>query len=136
MYAEISNIEFKIPVFLFIDLKKAFDSISLDGILNMTVKINLPRNIFSSIKEIYSKIQTLIETGSNKSRAISIGKGPILIMDEMISEIILEVRRDVKIGNMEFKIINLTDDTVLLAQRKIIYRLLYKFKLTAAKYNT
>jgi hypothetical protein len=58
-----------------IDLRKAFDKVKLEDILNILKNGNLPGNIINVIKEICANIQALIKTESSISREFLVKKG-------------------------------------------------------------
>jgi hypothetical protein len=65
----------------------------------MLEKMNLPRNIFSIIKQIYSR-EIPVRKGVSQGDFLS----PTFVMNEIINEINSEVRHDVKVRNMDLKI--------------------------------
>jgi hypothetical protein len=58
-----------------VDLRKFFDKVKLEDILDILKKENLPGNIINFIKEIYTENQVLIKSESGIARDLLIKKG-------------------------------------------------------------
>lgn len=109
----------------FIDVKKAFDSVSHDTIILAARRMGVPDRLLSYLRNIYTDVETRLRVEGELSEPISIGQGvrqgdplsPVLfntVIDWILAEQDpeLSVRRgDQKVGHFAF-----ADDLILLSR--------------------
>lgn len=109
----------------FIDVRKAFDSVSQDSILLAAKRLGIPDRLLLYLRELYGNVTTTLRVGREKSAEITVGQGvrqgdplsPLLfnaVIDWAVSE--LDARLGIKVGPFTVGYLAFADDIVLLTQ--------------------
>ena len=139
-------IEYNVPAFMcFVDLRKAFDRVRLSDVINILKEKEVPTQLTTTIKYIYTNGRTKIQIGNKTTREIECGGGirqgdslsPILfnlIMNKLIDS--TKLLDGYRMGNNKINIICYADDAILIADNEDnLQRLLHKMVTTAKTYN-
>ena len=112
---------------VFLDLAKAFDTVSHDSIFNALRRHRVPEEVIDGIREMYESASTVIRVGEETTRPIKILRGvkqgcplsPLLfniVMDELLLR--FDQRNDlgIQVGNEKVSIMAFADDLVIITE--------------------
>ena len=111
---------------VFLDLAKAFDTVSHESIKKALMRKGVPTEIIAGIMEMYNRPTTVIGVGGKFTRKININAGfkqgctllslPFnIIMDELLERIV-QKKVGIKVGGEIIRIMAFADDLVVLAE--------------------
>jgi hypothetical protein len=113
----------------FLDVRKAFDSVSHETILRAVQRLGVPQRLREYVADLYSGVTTRIRVGSQVSAEMVVGRGvrqgdplsPLLfnaVIDWVMSEV--DRRFGAKVGKLTVTYLAYADDIVLLTESPIV----------------